>query len=143
VGDENFLKLYVCLHNKWNPYSEDIKSIPMHYWLISFHMIRQQNIVMNWKESLEPHAELIGQLTHPEIFQEYKKMKDKIERKKQDGAPVDITTSTDTGTSSYAETDYHYDPIKGLVDANGKIAIPKERFDETMRIDGVGIPVSY
>jgi hypothetical protein len=58
VGDDNFIKLYVCLHNRWNPYTDEIKQIPTHYWLMAFYMLRQQPM-LDWKNAFEPQAELI------------------------------------------------------------------------------------
>ena len=140
MGDDNFVKLYVCLHNRWNPYSDEVKNIPTHYWISAFYMLRHQ-VIIRWKESLEPHAELIGQLTHPEIFKEYKKYKDSMERKRKEGKPLDVTISTDKGTMSHAIADVHYDPLKGLVDFNGKIVVPKGKFDEKSQMDGIALSI--
>lgn len=115
-----------------------MKKLPIHYWFTTYTMIRQQ-VIAQWKDSFEPQAELIGQLTHPEIFKEYRKMKDKIEKQKEEGKPINVSISTNKGISSYAETDTHYDPNKGLVDKNGRIIIPKEKYDKVMRLDGIAI----
>ena len=103
-------------------------------------MIRQKSF-NEWKEHFEPHAELIGQLTHPEIYKEYRKFRDKIAEKKSKGKPIDITIPTEKGSASYAATDSKYDPQKGLVDAKGNIIVPKEKFEKMMHLDG--IPVSF
>lgn len=99
----------------------------------------QQQPKMDWKEALEPQAELIGQLIKPEIFKEYKKFKDKIDEKKKRGEPIDI--SEKGGYKGYAETSTRYDPEKGIVDENGRILIPKHKMKKMLDLDGIAITV--
>jgi hypothetical protein len=139
VGDDNFIKLYVCLHNKWNPYSDEVKAMPTHYWLTTFYMLRQQPMI-NWKEALEPQAELIGNLIKPEIYQEYKKIKDRREKAKKRAKEGQFAESIDQGgLSGYAEADTYYDPSKGLMNSKGKVLIPKEEYMKMMHLDGFAI----
>lgn len=104
-------------------------------------MIRNQSII-DWKEGLEPQAELIGQLTHPEIYKEYIKFKEKIKEKKEKGEPINVTIKTEKGVSAYSQTEHKYDPNKGLIDANGNIIIPKEKFAKMMHFEQ-GVPISF
>lgn len=102
-------------------------------------MLRQQPM-LNWKEALEPQAELIGNLIKPEIFQEYKKIKDRRERAKQKAKEGQFGESTDQGGySGYAEADTYYDPSRGLMDNRGRVLIPKEEYMKMMHLDGFAI----
>jgi len=115
--------------------------LPSHYWILQLYMIRMEPL-LNWRNSWEPQAELIGQLTHPEIYKDYIKFKEKIKEKKDKNEPVDVSIKTEKGVASYSETKYRYDPNRGLVDADGNIIVPKEKFDKTMHLEQ-GINISY
>ena len=138
MGDYNFIKYYVCLHNKWNPYSDDIKKIPTHYWMAAYGMI-SQGIVMNWKEQLEPQAELIGQLCKPEVYKQYITMKKQMEDKKKKGAPLEASYQDGNTKVTHAVADTHYDPTKGLVSEKGDVLIPKDKYDKMLKLDGVAV----
>lgn len=138
MGDYNFMKYYVCLHNKWNPYSDEVKKIPTQYWITTYGMITQESI-MTWKEKLEPQAELIGQLCKPEVFKQYITMKKQLEEKKKKGEPLEASYQDGSKKVTHAIADTHYDPTKGLVDSNGKIIIPKEKYDKMLDLDGVAV----
>jgi len=84
------MKYYVCLRNKWNPYSNEVEQLPVHYWVTMYGMLTQESI-MNWKEKMEPHAELVGQLCKPEIFKQYISMKKQLEEKKKKGEPLEAS----------------------------------------------------
>jgi hypothetical protein len=142
MGDENFAKYFVCLHYNWNPYSENIKNIPLHFWTISFYMLQMKPLI-SWKQTLEPHAELIGQLTHPDIYQQYSKLKKEIIEKEKQGLPKQASYTVGTKTITHAIADSHYDINKGLVDSDGKVIIPKERYEKLMNNGSSGIAVSY
>jgi len=87
----------------------------------------------NWKEGLEPQAELIGSIVKPEVFKEYLKIKNRIsQNRKKDYVEKD-------GTGGYTEADAHYDPNKGLLDKNGKVLIPKEEYEKMTHLDGIAI----
>lgn len=141
MGDENFVKLYVCLYYRWNIYSEEVRNLPIHFWYVTFHMIKTLP-VMRWQEALEPQAELIGQLTHPEIFKEYKKIKNQIDSQTKSGSPINTTIQTDKHITAFASTTVKYDPKKGLIDQNGNIVVSKEKYDKTMKLDD-GLVISF
>jgi hypothetical protein len=137
VGDE-FIKFYVCMENKWNPYSEEVKSIPPVYWVLAFHFL-QVKTRNTWENVLLPHAEAIGQLTHPEIYREYDKIK-KNRGKLDNTNPGDSYYNEGTwGVSGGGVSNAHYDPTKGLVDADGKVLIPNEEYLGMIGLDGVAV----
>jgi len=104
-------------------------------------MLRQQPLV-NWKDALEPQAELIGNLIKPEIYQEYRKIKDRREKAKKRGKSGQFAESTDQGgLSGYAEADTYYDPNRGLMDSKGNVLIPKEKYMEMFHLDGIAISI--
>ena len=142
MGDENFAKYFVCLHNNWDPYSEQVKRLPSHFWIISFYMLQMKPIV-NWKQVLEPHAELIGQLTHPDIYQQYNKLKKDYREKEKRGLPKQSSITVGNRTINQTVADAHYDISKGLVDADGNVIIPKEKYENLLNEGSSGVAVSY
>jgi len=94
-------------------------------------MIRMQHNV-NWKEALEPQAELIGQLIKPEIYKQYRSMKEQMEKKKKAGEPLDVSYQDGKTRVSHAVADTRYDDNLGLIDANGNVLIPKEKYKEML-----------
>lgn len=98
-----------------------------------------QNIRMNWKESLEPQAELIGQLCKPEVYKQYITMKKQMEEKKKKGEPLEASYQDGNTRVTHAVADTHYDPTKGLVSSDGKVMIPKEKYDKMLKLDGVAV----
>ena len=137
MGDD-FVKLYVCLYNKWNPYSKEVEDIPWIYWTLAFNMI-QVRFKTDWDHKILPHAEMIGQLTHPEIFTEYKKQKDRIDKRDNLKTGQDYYETTPDGIEGGGIANAHYDPRLGLVDETGKILIPKEKYEQMLGMEGVAI----
>ena len=101
-------------------------------------MITQESI-MNWKEKLEPQAELIGQLCKPDVFKQYITMKKQLEEKKKKGEPLEASYKEGSKRVTHAVADTRYDPNRGLVDGEGRIIIPKERYDKMLDLDGVAV----
>jgi hypothetical protein len=99
-------------------------------------MLRMKTIA-SWKEGWEPQAELIGNLTHPDIFKQYKKAKDQALDAKKTGKSQ--LPETKVGNVISASTNIHYDPMRGLVDDQGRVLIPKEKYDKELHLDGVAI----
>lgn len=132
------MKFYVCMHNKWNPYSDEVKNIPFVYWILAFNFIQvQQN--HDWKNFMLPHAEMVGQLTHPEIYKEYDREKKKRETLNKTKEGEDFYKESASGIEGGGVATVRYDPVKGLVNEEGTIIIPKERYDEMLGLDGIAI----
>jgi hypothetical protein len=128
------------MYNRWNPYSEEVKSIPSVYWIIAFNFIQVKSS-QDWENNMLPHAELIGQLTHPEIYTEYRKFVDK--KKKEDSLKKGESYYKETrnGFSGGGSSNAHYDPTIGLVDEEGRVIVPKDEYEQMTGI--AGIAVSY
>jgi len=137
VGDE-FLRYYVCLNNNWNPYSKEILSIPQIYWVIAFHFIQVKKRY-EWDNIHLPIAEMIGQLTHPEIYVEYNKIKEKKRRLKEAGPGGEFFEESRDGIQGGGTSNSHYDPERGLVDENGNVLISKEAYDDMVGIEGIAL----
>jgi len=137
VGDE-FIKFYVCMYNKWNPYSEEINSIPPIYWILAFNFIQTKS-KYDWEHVTKPHAELIGQLTHPEIYTEYKKIMDRKDKKDSLEKGKDFYEKTRDGIAGGGSANAIYDPKRGLVDEDGNIIISKDKYEEMTGIAGIAI----
>jgi len=132
------MKFYVCMHNKWNPYSDEVKNIPFIYWIVAFNFLQVQQR-HTWNNFFLPQAELVGQLTHPEIYKEYDREKRKQEKLNTIKEGEDFYEETARGIEGGGVATVRYDPIRGLVDAEGKIIIPKEKYDEMLGLDGIAI----
>jgi len=138
VGDE-FVKLFVCTHNKWNPYSKEIKNIPPLYWSVAFSFIKMHS-KQSWDEHYKPQAELIGQIANPEIYKIYADHVKETERiEESETKSGEYKTDIGDKTRVSATTDAHFDPAVGLVDGNGKLLIPKDKYEEMVGLDGVAI----
>ena len=136
VGDE-FIKLYVCTYNGWNPYSDEMKRMPSFYWALAYSFL-QMHRKQDWDHMLKPQAELIGQIANPDVFKQYYDYNKKLEKEKIENKG-EITTSHEGTVSISAATDAHYDPELGLIDGNGNIIIPKERYDKLIGLGGVAV----
>lgn len=136
VGDE-FIKLYVCTYYGWNPYSEEIRRTPYFYWTLAYIFI-QMHRRQQWDHMLKPQAELIGQITNPDVFKQYHEFMKQVEKEKGKNKG-EIVISQEGGVTVSAATDAHYDPALGLVDGKGNIIIPKERYDKLMGLGGVAV----
>ena len=112
----------------------------MQYWLIQF-MFLNLDRKRDWKQFLEPQAELIGQLANPDAFKVYYEYKKKYEAAKNASKNNDGEIKVSTGTGEYVETetDYHYDPAYGIVDKQGRLIIPKDQYEKSLGLDGVAI----
>jgi len=131
MGDFNFMKLFICALNGWNPYSDDVAKIPYFYWLIAFRtQVYKEH--REWKELLRPQAELITSITSPENFTEYRKWR-KTEEAKKKNESVEITEAGQTTAVANA----FFDAEKGLIDSDGNVLIPKEEFEKRTNLEGV------
>jgi len=92
----------------------------------------------DWDHMLKPQAELIGQITNPDVFKQYLDYTKKLEKEKIENKG-EITTSHEGTVSISAATDAHYDPEFGLIDGNGNVIIPKERYDKLIGLGGVAV----
>lgn len=117
MGDEKFIKYFLCAKHGWNINSDEIKSINQIDWLIHYYFEGMFNHE-TWAEQLEPQAELIGMIANPEVFGNYRKYKD-AKKKGQDETVI----STRNGVSSSTETKAMFDSKKGIVDEKGNILI--------------------
>lgn len=109
--------------------------MPAIYWAIAFNFI-QVKLQDDWNSFWKPHAEMIGQLTHPEIYKEYKKYKDSAERKELGEPGSHEYNVTKDGVSGGGVASAHYDPEKGLVDTKGKVLVAKDDYDKLLGLDG-------
>ena len=126
------------MYNKWNPYSEEVNNMPPIYWTLAFNFL-QTKAASDWDRFILPHAEMIGQLTHPEIYKEYRKLVNK--KKKEDSLPKGQDDYKDTveGISGSGSANAVYDPSVGLVDENGRVIISKEKYEQLTGIAGVAV----
>ena len=124
-----------------NPYSDEMKQVPDTYWLTQL-MFLQGREQLRWNQTMVPHAELIGNIANPEVYQQYVKMKKEMEKSKSRQLNQEkeelIQRSTASGLYSSEATTY-YDPIRGLVDEKGNVLIPKETFEKSHDLGGVAI----
>jgi len=137
VGD-SFAKFYVCSKNKWNPYADNIKSIPEIYWILAFNFLQVEH-KSEWENMMQPHAELIGQLTRPEVFKEYIKAKEKQEKMSNLEEGQEYYSTTAQGFEGSSVANARFDPAIGLVDNAGNIIIPKEKYEKMIGMEGVAI----
>jgi hypothetical protein len=137
VGDD-FMKFYVCMENRWNPYSEEVRNIPWIYWVLAFNFL-QVKAKFNWESVMLPHAEAIGQLTHPEIYKEYAKIKKNREKIDGTNAGDSFYEENLQGISGGGASNARYDPTKGLIDLEGNVVIPKDKYEDMLGLDGVAI----
>jgi len=113
-------------------------SIPPVYWILAFNFIQVQ-YRHDWNNTVLPHAEIIGQLTHPEIYREYdkaKKRREQINDVKNEG---NYYKEDEEGFEGGGVTTFKYDPNKGLVNDKGNVVIPKEQYESMLGLDGVAI----
>lgn len=91
-----------------------------------------------WENFYQPQAELIGQISNPEVYKYYYDQKKQIEQQKKDGKVKGEFSYTSDGTkTTTAEANSHYDPQLGLVDDKGKVIVSKEDYDKILGLDGV------
>ena len=126
------------MYNKWNPYSEEVNDMPPVYWTLAFNFI-QVKAASDWEHFILPHAEMIGQLTHPEIYTEYRKIINRKKKEDQLGKGQDYYSETATSISGGGVANSHYDPKVGLVDETGRVIIPKEKYEQLTGIAGVAV----
>lgn len=134
MGDTNFIKLHVCVHNNWNMNSKEVKQIPEHQWVLDYVLINLKRR-KEWEEMYKNNSELTASIIKPENFKQYREYQDKVASKTGKGESVD----TKVGDTSYAVSNSRFDPEKGLVDANGNVLIPKDRFNDMLGFDGVAV----
>lgn len=142
MGDD-FVKYYVCSHNRWNPYSEDVKNIPSIYWTIQFHIISLE-LKQQWNFLYKPAAELVAHIANPQVFKVYfdnLKKEEKRNKEVQEEGFYESKRKEGGSESTYSESEAntHYDPNLGLVDNNGNVIIPKKDYDKMLGIDGIAI----
>jgi hypothetical protein len=127
------MKLFICAINGWNPYSEEIKSIPSYYWLIAFrvHNFKQYE---NWNSQLKPLGEFIASIVSPENYAEWKKYTTQKEINKEQGLPDQVNL----GDRHIAKANTYFDPVKGLVHSDtGEILVSKEDMQKRLNIEGI------
>jgi len=133
------MKFYVCLYNHWNPYSSEVNSIPSLYWALAFNFIQVEKR-NQWETHIMPHAELVGQLTHPEIYKEYIVWKEREKRQKAfEKKGGDYYKEDRDGLVGASTANAYYDPMRGLVDTDGTVIIPKEKYEKMIGIDGIAV----
>jgi len=149
LGGE-FVKLFVCFHNKWNPYSAFAESLPDMYWFLQFQFIQLER-KQTWEHFLLPTAEMAGQIANPEVFKVYydhKKAREKENKRKKDSknaindsGEMRVVNKSGDSINEYVESEAnsHFDPEKGLVDNEGRILIPKEQYEKLIGLDGIAI----
>jgi len=124
MGDYEFLKFLVCAMNGWNPYAEDVRMLPDAYWLLSFQFVKVK-LRKIWDNLYEPSSELVGYLTHPEIYKIYADHKAK---KKQ----LEETGRARIGDAEYIQANAKYIPKVGIVDLNtNKVLIPEDKMKKS------------
>ena len=112
------------------------------------------NIEMNytWERFYKPNAELGGQIANPQVYKAYfdaiKKEERKKEEKKKGKSDSGFYENDVRGLDSEhyyteAEANSKYDPLKGLVDNDGNVIIPKEQYDKLLGLGEDGVAVSY
>lgn len=140
MGDIAFIKYFVCTHTGQNPYSDEVKRLPDIYWFMQLLCIKVQ-MKHDWQYFWEPQGELIGSIAEPQVFSVYLKNKNKLNSRKVESIEDAISNPTGEtlGGLLGGETDHHYDPLKGLVDEEGRVLIPKEEFDKANNIGGIAI----
>lgn len=126
------------MYNKWNPYSEEVNSMPPIYWTLAFNFI-QVKATSDWNRFILPHAEMIGQLTHPEIYTEYRKIVDKKKKDDSLNKGQDYYKETRNSISGGGSANAVYDPKIGLIDENGRVIIPKDKYEQLTGIAGVAV----
>jgi hypothetical protein len=132
------MKLFICALNGWNPYAEEIQKLPYFYWLVAIRAHRYKEY-RDWKENLEPQAELIASIIAPENFEEYREFIEQKEHNKKEG----LADQVKVGDTTIAKSNAYYDPRKGLVkEDTGEILIPKDEFKNRINIeDGIAISI--
>ena len=126
------MKLYVCACNGWNPFDDHIKMIPEEFWAFSYNFQKARQY-MQWKEVYEPHGELVAHIANPEAYKQYAEFKRKTEEVEKTGGPMVVTV----GNTTYASTNYHFDPNKGLVDEKGTVIVDKDTYLKNLGLQGV------
>jgi len=131
------MKLFICAMNGWNPYSEEVKSIPISYWLIAIRC-RRYKLYEEWTDMMRPHGEFISSIVAPENYGEWKKYHDQKEKNKKQGLPDTVNM----GDSHYASADTYYDPTKGLVSMKtGEVLISDKDMKDRLNIDGIAVSI--
>jgi|YelNatPaOPRAMG01_1025707.scaffolds.fasta_scaffold29125_2 hypothetical protein len=118
MGDFEFLKYLVCAMNGWNPNSNEVQSLKDVQWLMLFHFLRIR-MLKEWQSLFEPAAELVGYLTHPEIYKVYSEYKEKQKNLKESGRAL-------IGGIEHVSANSKYVPGVGLVDIEThKVVLPE------------------
>jgi len=94
----------------------------------------------DWDNFYLPQAELIGQLTHPEIYTEYLKYKKKKQKKEELKDGDSYTSVAPDGTIiGGGVSNAHFDPTIGLVDEKGNLIFTKEKYKDLLGLDGFAV----
>jgi len=123
------------MHNRWNPYSVEVRETPSMYWILMFQQLQLKG-KYDWENFILPHAEFVTQLTAPDNYKIYIKEKqrnDKISKEKS-YYKEDIG-----GFEGGGEATARYDPQRGLIDMDGNVLISLEKYKEMTGIDGFAI----
>lgn len=135
MGDFNFMKLFICAINGWNPYSDEIRSIPFSYWLVAFR-IHKYKQYEQWTSLLKPLGEFICSIQAPENYGEWKKYITQKEENKKAGRPDEVRS----GDRHIARANSFFDPEKGLVNMEtGEVLVSKEDMKKRLNIEGVAV----
>ena len=133
MGDFNFMKLFICAMNGWNPYSEDIKSIPYSYWLVAFR-VHKFKLYEKWSSLYRPQGEFITSIQSPENYDEWKKFMNQKEKNKKEGKPDEVRI----GDSYVAKANTFFDPDRGLVNLETEeVLVSAEDMKKRLNIDGI------
>jgi hypothetical protein len=104
--------------NGWNPNSNEVQSLKDVQWLMLFHFLRIR-MLKEWQSLFEPAAELVGYLTHPEIYKVYSEYKEKQKNLKESGRAL-------IGGIEHVSANSKYVPGVGLVDIEThKVVLPE------------------
>ena len=124
MGDGEFIKLYICACNGWNPLDEAVKNIPISYWLMAFQFDRFRKY-QQWEELYQRQGELIGHIANPEAYKIYAQFKRKREIQEKQGNSLEIKV----GDNTFVQAGAIFDPAKGLVDIKTKkVLVSKDKY---------------
>lgn len=98
----------------------------------------QMNRKKTWEDFLEPHAELILQLSEPENFKKYAELKKELKKNEYDEKSLEgKEVKVDNTITAHANA--HFDPTRGLVTKDGTLIIPKKEYEKLIGLDGIAI----
>lgn len=101
-------------------------------------------IKQQWEYLHKPAAELVAQVANPQVFRVYFDNLKKEKRRQSENRDEGFYESKgkDQRSENYhseSDANTYYDPLRGLVDKNGTVLVPKEHYDKLLGIDGIAI----